>query len=140
MAPTFRHGKTAVIFFATAGSTTGAIRMSSGFNDASLDRSVETAEVTTFGDSDKRYLAGLRDAKGAWKGNFSSTHAKKFDAMLGNSTGGYLIYSPESTATGRRKYKGAVIIDSLKYGASVGDKVSAEVSFQWTGAITSTNW
>lgn len=140
MAPTFRHGKTAVLFFATAGSTSGAIRMSSGFNDSGLERSVETAEVTAYGDSDKRFLAGLRDAKTSLKGNFSSTHVKKFDAMLGNSTGGYFIYAPESTTSGRRKYKGAVIIDSLKVGSPVGDKVGLEIGLQWTGAITSTNW
>lgn len=140
MAPTFRHGKGTVLFFATAGSTTGAIRMSSGFADSSLDRSVDTAEVTAFGDSDKRYLAGLRDAKISWKGNFSSTHAKRFEAMLGNSTGGYFIFAPESTTTGRRKYRGAAIIDSYKIGSPVGDKVSLELGLQPTGAITSTNW
>lgn len=140
MAPTFRHGRSAVIFFATAGSTTGAVRFSSGMNDGSLERSVETAEVTTFGDSDKRYLAGLRDATFSLKGNFSSTHEKKLTAMLGNSTGGYLIYNPESTASGRRKFKGSVIVTSLKLGSPIGDKVGLEVDMQWTGAITSTNW
>lgn len=140
MAPTFRHGKSTVLFFSTAGSTTGAIRMSSGFQDSGLDRSVDTAEITAYGASDKSFLAGLREAKSAWKGNFSSTHEKKFTAMLGNSTGGYVIYAPESTTSGRRKFRGGVIIDSLKIGSPIGDKDSLEVSFQWTGAITSTNW
>lgn len=140
MAPTFRHGKTSVLFFSTAGSTTGAIRLSSGFNDSGLERSVDTAEITAYGASDKSYLAGLRDSKSTIKGNFSSTHAKKFEAMLGNSTGGYFIYAPESTTSGRRKYKGAVIIDSYKVNSPIGDKVGMEVGFQWTGAITSTNW
>lgn len=140
MAPTFRHGKTAVIHFSTAGSTTGAIRMSSGFNDSSLERSVDTAEISVYGDSDKRYLAGLRDQKFTLKGNFSSTHEKKFTALLGNSTGGYIIYSPESTTAGRRKFRGSVIIDSLKLGSPIGDKVGLEIGMQWTGAVTSTNW
>lgn len=140
MAPTFRHGKSATIFFATAGSTTGAVRLSSGMNDASLDRSVDTAETTVFGANDKSYLAGLRSASFGLKGNFSSTHAKRFEAMLGNSTGGYLIYAPESTTAGRRKYKGAVIIDSYKVASPVGDKLGLEVNLMWTGAVTSTNW
>lgn len=140
MAPTFRHGKSSVVFFATAGSTTGAIRLSSGFNDSSLDRSVDTAETSVYGDSDKRYLAGLRDATFALKGNFSSTHAKRLEGMLGNSTGGYVIYAPESTASGRRKYKGSVIISSHKVASPIGDKVSIETEMQWTGAVTSTNW
>lgn len=140
MAPTFRHGKSATIFLATAGSTTGAIRLSSGMSDSSLDRSVDTAETSVYGDSDKRYLAGLRDATFSIKGNFSSTHAKRFEGLLGNSTGPYLIYAPESTATGRRKYKGSAIITSYKVASPIGDKVGIEAEMQWTGAITSTNW
>jgi hypothetical protein len=140
MAPTFRHGKTAVIMFATAGSTTGAVRLSSGMNDSSLDRSVDTAETSVYGDGDKRYLAGLRDATFSIKGNYSSTHEKKLTAMLGNSTGAYIIYSPESTAAGRRKFKGSVIISSLKIGSPIGDKIGVEAEMQWTGAVTSTNW
>lgn len=129
-----------MIFFATAGSTTGAIRMSSGMNDSSLERSVDTAETSVYGDSDKRYLAGLRDATFSLKGNFSSTHEKKFTAMLGNSTGGYLIYAPESTTAGRRKFKGSVIINSLTLASPLSDKVGLEVGLQWNGAVTSTNW
>lgn len=140
MAPTFRHGKNTVLFFSTAGSTTGAIRFSSGMSDSGLDRSVDTAEITAYGDSDKKYLAGLRDAKISWKGNFSSTHAKRIEGMLGNSTGVYFIYAPESTTTGRRKYKGAAIIDSYKVSSPIGDKIALELGLQPTGAITSTNW
>ena len=140
MAPTFRHGKGAVFYFSTIGSTVGAINMSSGIDTTDLERAVDKAETTTYGDNDKTYLAGLRDATISASGPFSSTHAKKFEAMLGNSTGGYFIFGPEGTSTGRRKYKGACIIESYKVGAPVGDKVTLEVGLQMTGAITSTNY
>ncbi len=140
MAPVFKHGKGAVFYFSTIGSTVGAINMSSGVDTTDLERKVDKAETTTYGDNDKTYLAGLRDATISYAGPFASTHAKKFEAMLGNSTGGYIIFGPEGTASGSRKYKGACIIESYKVGAPVGDRVSLEVGLQMTGAITSTSF
>lgn len=140
MAPTFKHGKGAVFYFATGGSSASAINLSSGTDTTDLERSVDKAEVTTYGDNDKVYLAGLRDATIKYSGPFSSTHAKKIEAMLGNSTGGYFVFGPEGTASGARKYKGACIIESYKVGAPVGDRVSIEAGFQCSGAITSTSF
>jgi hypothetical protein len=125
MAPTFRHGKNAVLFFSTSGSTASAIRFSSGFDDSSLSRTVDTAEITAYGDEDKRFLAGLREAEFSFSGNFSSTHEKKVVAMLGNSTGCYVIYSPESTNSGRRKYKFAAIITSEPVNASARNRAKS---------------
>lgn len=140
MAPTFKHGKGAVFYFATGGSSASAVNLSSGTDTTDLERSVDKAETTTYGDNDKTYLAGLRDATIKYSGPFSSTHAKKIEAMLGNSTGGYFIFGPEGSASGSRKYKGSCIIESYKVGAPVGDRVSIEAGFQVTGAITSTSF
>lgn len=138
MAPTFRHGKSA--FFSITTSTGGTVTMSSGFNDAGLARTVDTAEVTAFGASDKAYLAGLRDASISLSGHFSSTQEKKWTALLGYSTNPTFIYGPEGTAAGSRKFTGRCIVTGLDISSPVGDKVSANVSLQVTGAITSTNY
>lgn len=140
MAPTFRHGKTAVIHMATAGSSASAIRLSSGFNDSSLNRAVDKAEASVYSDQVKRYLVGLQDATFNLSGNFSSTHEKVLTRMLGNSTGCYFIYSPESTAAGRRKFKFLAVITSLSVKSPAGDKVGLDVECQVSGNITSTNW
>lgn len=140
MAPTFRHGKTTVIHMATAGSTVGAVRLSSGFADSSLARAVDKAEASVYGDSVKRYLVGLQDATFTLSGNFSSTHEKVLTRMLGNSTGCYFIYSPESTGTGRRKFKFAGVITNLSIMSPASDKVGIDVEVSVNGNITSTNW
>lgn len=140
MPPVFRHGKGSVIHMATAGTTAGAIRLSSGFNDSSLSQAVDTAEVSVYGDTVKRYLVGLRDATFKLSGNFSSTHEKVLTRMLGNSTGLYFIYSPESTTAGRRKFKFAAVITKLDVSSPIGDKVGLDLEFQMAGTVTSTNW
>lgn len=138
MAPTFRHGKGA--YFALTSSTGGTINASSGVDDSSLERAVETAEVTTYGDDDKVYLSGLRDATIPFSGHFASTYAKKFDPMLGHSTGTTFTWGPEGNSTGRRKYTGKAIITELSYEVPVDDKVSMSGSLQVSGPITSTNF
>ena len=140
MAVAARHGKGANLALdSTAGSL---VLLSSGFNEATLSRSMDTAEITTFGDNDRVYLPGLRGAEFSAGGLFSSTHAEVLDGAFGrNSTSSLSFeYSPDgSTAAGRHLLKGECFITSLEYGASVDDVVSASVSMIVTGAVTSTN-
>lgn len=136
MAPIFRHGRTAV--FSLTSATGGAVVFSSGMDDSELARQVDTAEVTTFGDTDKSYLPGLRDKTFSMSGHMSSTHAEKLDAMWGHSTGTTCSYSPTSTSTGNRLYTGSGILTSYSVSAPVGDKVSVSVEVQGSGTWTST--
>lgn len=140
MAPAPRHGKgTQLSIDSTAGSL---VTFSSGFSEATLSRSLDTAEITTFGDNDRTYLPGLRGAELSFSGNFSSTHAEVLDGIFGrNSTASMSFeYSPDgSTATGRHLLKGEAFLTSLEYGASVDDKVTMSGTLQVTGAVTSTN-
>lgn len=136
--PTFVHGKGS--FFSITSSTGGTINLSSGIDDASFPRTVETAEVTTFGDNDKFYIVGLRDATISIAGHFNSSHAKKLEVLAGWSTQPTFVYAPEGTAAGSRKYTGKCILTSFEASGSASDKVSMSVDFQCSGAITSTNY
>ena len=136
MAPTFRHAKDA--FFSLTSATGGTITCSSGFDDLALKRTVDTAEVTTYAEDDKVYLAGLRDGTIPFAGNFSSTHEKKFAALLGHSTRPTFIYGPESNSTGRRKYTGKSILTSLDVSSPIGGRIAVAGTLQLSGAITST--
>lgn len=138
MAPTFRHGKSGFISITSA--TGGVINYSSGMNSVSFSRSADTADVTHFGQNDKNFIPGLRGATLSVAGMFSSTHAKKLDALLGTTAGGIFVFGPESTATGRRKFTGNSVMTSLKYDDPVGDKVACSADFLITGAVTSTNF
>lgn len=138
MAPTFRHGKSGFISITSA--TAGVINYSSGVNSVTFSRSADTADVTHFGQNDKNFIPGLRGATLGISGMFSSTHAKKLDAMLGSTIGGVFIYGPESTQTGRRKFTGSSVMTALKYDTPVGDKVALSADFLISGAVTSTNF
>lgn len=107
-----------------------------------LSRSLDPADVTTFGDNDKNYIPGLRGATLSMSGVFSSTHAEVLDGVFADatSTSYSFEYSPDgSTATGRHLLKGELVPTSLEYGASVGDAVNMSAEFIITGAVTSTN-
>lgn len=134
MAPTFKHGRSAL--FKMSDSAAATINYSSGLTDCSLSRQLDPAEVTTFGDSDKVYIPGLRGATISCSGIWSSTHAKKLDASLGHSTLLTWTYWPESTATGSLYFTGSGILTSVDVGAPVGDKVSMNFNVQVSGAIT----
>lgn len=137
MAPTFRHGKGTYLAYTTGGSTKA---LSTGFADASLKRAVDTAEATVYGDTDRRYLAGVRDTTISFSGNFSSTHEKQLGGLIGISTGIIFIYGPEGSGTGRRKYLLPSIITKLDVASPVADKVSMDCELQAVGALTSTTF
>lgn len=138
MAPTFTHGKGA--FFSVTSATGGTINFSSGLDDCTLSRQLDTAEVTTFGDNDRNYIVGLRGADFSISGHFSSTHTKKLDPLLGHSTIPQFVYGPQGTSSGSRKYTGGCIMTSLEYHSPVDDKVDMGIDFIVTGAITSTSY
>jgi len=138
MAPTFRHGKEA--YFAMSDTAGSTFNCSSGLDDSSLERSVDTAEVTAYGDDDKVYLAGLRDATVPVSGHFASTYDAKLQTMLAHSTGTTWTYGPAGNSTGLRKFRGNGIITSMTVGSPVGDKVSASWTLQVSGPITSTTF
>lgn len=138
MAPTFRHGKSG--FLSITNVSAAVINYSSGINSVSFSRSLDTADVTHFGQNDKNFIPGLRGATISLSGMFSSTHAKQLDALLGSTVGGNFIYGPESTAVGRRKFSGSSVMTSLKYDTPVGDKVALSADFLITGAVLSTNF
>ena len=140
MSVTPRHGKSASIWIdSTAGTL---INFSSGVRSMTLPRSMDTPEVTTFGDNDRNYIVGLRGAELSFDGVFSSTHAEVLDGIFGDatSTSYSFEFSPDgSTAAGRHLLKGELVPASLEYGASFDDAVAMSVSWTVTGAITSTN-
>jgi predicted secreted protein len=140
MAPSPRHGKGSQLSIDSAAGS--LVTFSSGFNEATLSRSMDTAEITTFGDNDRVYLPGLRGAELSFSGLFSSTHAEVLDGAFGRNSTASLSweFSPDgSTAAGRHLLKGEAFISSLEYSASVDDAVAMSGTLTVTGAVTSTN-
>ena len=128
--PTFYHGKGASFQF-------GGTNFSSGIEEVSFPRSVDTAEVTTYGDNDRNYIAGLRSGSISVSGIFASSYEAIIAPFLGGSTALTFIFGPTSTASGRRKESGSCILTGYEVGAPVGDKVSMKIDLMITGAVTS---
>lgn len=136
---TFRHGKGASFELDSTANT--LVNLSSGIDDVSLSRSMDTAEVTTFGDNWRNFIVGLRGATISVSGHFSSTHANVLDGVFADATStSYTFkYNPESTAAGSHTLTGECLMTSLEYTASVDDKVGMSFELLVTGAVTSTN-
>ena len=138
MAIVNRHGKSA--FFSCSDAAAATLVLSSGLDDLGFDRSLDTAEVTTFGENDRTYLPGLRGASMSWSGHFNSTQANRLDAMLGHSTSATCVYGPAGNTAGYHSYEFDANLTQIAIGSPVGDKVSMSGSFQVTGAVVSTNF
>ena len=132
----FVHGKTAVFKIDNSG---GSLQDISAYCDnVDFPLTSDTAEVTTFGDASKEYIAGLRDATVSISGSWDATA----DAILAGIVGvaGTFEYGPAGGAGGAVKFTGEAICTSYNVSAPVGDKVSFSAEFQCTGAITRTTF
>jgi len=142
--PTFIHGKGAYFALSTATTKTSTnatfINFSSGVEEVSLPRSVDTAEITTYGDGDREYIAGLRSGTISVTGIWASTYEEKIVTSLGSSKSVAFSFGPAGNTAGRRRERGKGIITSYEIGAPVGDKVSMSFEIQITGAVASTTF
>lgn len=132
--PTFSHGKDTVFKVADNG---GTLRDVSNVCSASgLARSCEAAEVTAFGNQDKAYIAGLRDATVPVEGMADPTVDGYFAGILGWSTPVAWELYPMGSATGKIKYNGSAILTRYESNPSVSDAVKVTGELQNTGVIT----
>lgn len=128
----FVHGKTADFRIDnSAGSLTD---ISAYCDSVDFPLTADTAEVTTFGDASKEYIAGLKDATISISGSWDATA----DAVLAGIIGlaGSFQYGPAGTTLTNIKYTGEAICTSYTVNAPVGDKVTFSAEFQVTGAVT----
>lgn len=109
--------------------------ISSYTDSCSLDRQIDTAETTSFGDDDRTYIAGLRGSSFSASGHWDPTG----DGVLIGADDGAVVaweYGPEGSDTGDIKYSGNALITSYNQSSGVGDKVAWSANFQVTGSVT----
>jgi hypothetical protein len=143
MAPIFRHGKDTRVL-------ANQYNLGGILNDASHDASVDTAETTVFGLSDKTYLAGLADNtvsyKGLYDGAFSTVAFSAnrvhelLQTALGSSTGVINTYGPEGDTLGRRAVLFLGDPTSLKISSPIGDAVKVESEQFMTAPLARGYW
>ncbi len=82
------HSKDAIVYISTSG-TTVAVELL-GCTEWTLDMSVDTVEVTAFGDPNKVYVQGLPDVSGTLAGFVRDDETKWFSAQ--SSSDGVKMY------------------------------------------------
>lgn len=115
------HGKKGVVYLATTGSGTAAnvIKLTTW----TLNQTTDKVEVTSFGDSNKTYVQGLRDMQGTFSGFWDDTETKPFSGA--DSADGVKLYLyPSSDAPTRYFYGPAWLDVSMDTGVSAAVSIS----------------
>jgi len=137
----FQHGKSTQFTLDNGAGTPTDI--SAYVDNVDFPLSIETHETTTFGDSAKDYLPGLKDATISLSGKWDPT----LDAHLGtiyNNGGGLttgngslsFVFGPAGSTSGNIKYSGECFLTSFSVSDPVGDLVTWSADLQVTGAVT----
>lgn len=127
----FIHGK-------NTGVLVDAADLTAYFNEASASQDVETAETTTFGNSAKTYIIGLKDGTMSVSGMFDGAEDAVDDVIsgsLGSDTPGFTTIAPEGLTIGKSSYSCQARKTSYEVSSPVGDVVSTSMSIQADGGI-----
>ena len=127
----FIHGKNAVVLH-------GAYALTSFLNDGSISASVETAETTSFGNSAKTFVTGLRDGTLSASGMFdgaASAVDEVLTASIGSDSLSPVTFAPNGAAIGQRVVLLQAKTTSYDVSSPVGDVVSVSYDAQADGGL-----
>jgi len=101
----------------------------------SFEQTSDTAESTAIGDTDRTYIATLKQYTASIEGHFDPADTNGQLALDAGSELSFEIF-PTGETSGDKKYSGTGIVTSFSVNDSLGDMVSFSVSVQGTGALT----
>lgn len=124
------HGKNADISY-------GGSALESDGNSVTLDISVDTAEVTSFGEAWKGYLEGVADWTISADFFFEPTDAHAADVIFDQIGSGKaaLVFYPGGSAVNKVNYAGSAIVTRKGVTTAVGGAATLSVSWQGTGTL-----
>lgn len=121
-------GRNGMVYLSTTGA--GAVTTVIKLTKWALDMSTDKIEVTSFLDSNKTYVQGLKDIKGTFAGFFDDTETKPFVAS--DSTSGCLLYLYPSSLLPSRYWAGPAWLD-VSVDTGVADAVAISGNFVANG-------
>ena len=130
--PTFVHGKSTDF---ELDDTSGTSRsLANTLTSVDFPETIDTAETTAFGSTNKSYIVGLKDTTISVSGLWDST----IDGYLSGTepASRSFIYGPAGSTGGNVKYTGEAIMTNYSVSNPVGDVVTFSVDLQVTGAVT----
>ena len=130
--PTFAHGKSTDFAIDDTGGSSRNI--SNTLTDVSFPQTIDTAETTAFGSSNKSYIVGLKDTTISVSGIWDAT----VDGYISGTepASRAFIYGPAGSTGGNVKYTGEAIMTNYAVSNPVGDVVTFSMDLQVTGAVT----
>ena len=130
--PTFAHGKSTDFALDDTGGTSRSL--ANTLTDVSFPQTIDTAETTAFGSSNKSYIVGLKDTTISISGLWDAT----VDGYLSGTepASRSFIYGPAGSTGGNVKYTGEAIMTNYSQSNPVGDVVTYSADLQVTGAVT----
>ena len=130
--PTFAHGKSTDFALDDTGGTSRSL--ANTLTDVSFPQSIDTAETTAFGSTNKSYIVGLKDTTISVSGLWDAT----IDGYLSGTepASRSFIYGRAGSTGGNVKYTGEAIMTNYSVSNPVGDVVTYSVDLQVTGAVT----
>ena len=135
----FEHGKGTVLKLDNSGGT--LTDLSAYLNNVDFSRDVDTPESTVFGNDDRTYIAGLRNATISISGFWESAALDALvGTILGQATALEFEYGPGGSTAGDIKYSGSCYCTNYSISNPVDGIVSFTADFQITGAVTRTTW
>lgn len=118
------HGRNGVVYMSTTG--TGTAVNVIALNAWNIDFSTDVVEVTSFGDTNKQYVQGLKDVQGTVSGFWDDTTESLFAAA--DSSDGVKVYLYPSSAAAARYFYGPAWIDaSMDTGVADAVKISCNL-------------
>jgi hypothetical protein len=122
-------GKNLVVTWAYSG---GTVNLNTDFRTLSINPNIDLAETTAGADTDKTYIATIKDATIEWSGLYQSAGTALVRALEAG-TGGTLTVYPEGTASGKQKDIYPAIAMGAKINIPYADVVEISCTFQKNG-------
>ena len=130
----FVHGKDTFV-------SIDSVDISPETNNVAYNRTVDSHDVTCFGQDGHVYAPGLTDGTVTLSGvydNGATEAPTKLRALLGGANVTF-IYRPEGTGTGLPENNSSVQVTSYNETAPVADMISWEAELQISGNVTITD-
>jgi len=129
----FVHGKSAKVLV-------GQYDQSAFFNNADISWEVDTPESTVFGNDDRTYIAGLRNASMSFSGFWSMTSSNAPDAVvpgqLAATAATKITFAPEGLAFGNHVFAGQARYTNYSIANPVDGIVGITLDTQITGRLS----
>jgi len=92
-----KHGRNGRLYVDIAGG--GSASPVTFLNNWSISFNVDNVDVTSFGDTNKVYVAGLPDTSGSFSGYFDSSAAQLYTAAVDGVARAFYLYPDTADAT-----------------------------------------